>query len=162
MTKLWCEAGKSLQTKAFDRHYFVLTEKPKLNVKPSVMKPAVLVKPGQRRRGAQQSAVVAVKPLNSPSAPKEEPRNSDRHVRVHVSSVMHFMFNFYCDNPVQTNADEGGGTNYSCAVNLFCLVRLFHPPAWMLHGVTSPSWSLPPALAQQERSFRPSLSSHRV
>lgn len=54
-------------------------ERPKLNVKPSVMKPAVLVKPGQRRRGAQQSAVVAVKPLNSPSAPKEEPRNSDRH-----------------------------------------------------------------------------------
>lgn len=54
-------------------------ERPKLNVKPSVMKPAVLVKPGQRRRGAQQSAVVAVKPLNSPSALKEEPRNSDTH-----------------------------------------------------------------------------------
>ncbi|XP_013122462.1 zinc finger CCCH domain-containing protein 11A [Oreochromis niloticus] len=57
--------------------------RPKLNVKPSVMKPAVLVKPGQRRRGAEQSAVVAVKPLNSPSAlseePQQEPRNSDRH-----------------------------------------------------------------------------------
>lgn len=68
------------------------------------MKPAVLVKPGQRRRGAEQSAVVAVKPLNSPSAlseePQQEPRNSDRHVRLHVFSVMHFIFNFYCDNPV--------------------------------------------------------------
>lgn len=123
-------------------------------MKPSVMKPAVLVKPGQRRRGAQHSAVVAVKPLNSPSALKEEPRNSDTHVRVHVFSVMQLTFNFCCDNPAHTN--EGGGAN----VNLLCLVRLSHPPAWMLRGVTSPSWSLPPA--QQERSFRPSPSSNRV
>ncbi|XP_030584792.1 zinc finger CCCH domain-containing protein 11A isoform X2 [Archocentrus centrarchus] len=53
--------------------------RPKLNVKPSVMKPAVQVKPGQRRRGAEQSAVAAVKPLNSPSAAKEEPQQETPH-----------------------------------------------------------------------------------
>ncbi|KAM9859686.1 zinc finger CCCH domain-containing protein 11A [Aulostomus maculatus] len=47
--------------------------RPKLNVKPSVMKPAVQVKPGQKRRGAGRSAVAAVKPLNSTSAVVEEP-----------------------------------------------------------------------------------------
>ncbi|XP_068598089.1 zinc finger CCCH domain-containing protein 11A-like [Brachionichthys hirsutus] len=46
--------------------------RPKLNVKPSVMKPAVRVKPGQKRRGAGRSAVAAVKPLNSASAGLEE------------------------------------------------------------------------------------------
>ena len=48
--------------------------RPKLNVKPSVMKPAVQVKPGQKRRGAERSAVAAVKPLNSASAVPEEPQ----------------------------------------------------------------------------------------
>ncbi|KAM9362121.1 zinc finger CCCH domain-containing protein 11A isoform 2-T2 [Symphorus nematophorus] len=47
--------------------------RPKLNVKPSVMKPAVQVKPGQKRRGAERSAVAAVKPLNSASTVLEEP-----------------------------------------------------------------------------------------
>ncbi|XP_071349624.1 zinc finger CCCH domain-containing protein 11A isoform X2 [Trachinotus anak] len=47
--------------------------RPKLNVKPSVMKPAVQVKPGQKRRGAARSAVAAVKPLNSSSTEQEEP-----------------------------------------------------------------------------------------
>ncbi|XP_070814727.1 zinc finger CCCH domain-containing protein 11A isoform X2 [Chaetodon trifascialis] len=47
--------------------------RPKLNVKPSVMKPAVQVKPGQKRRGAERSAVAAVKPLNSVSTVLEEP-----------------------------------------------------------------------------------------
>ncbi|XP_073323747.1 zinc finger CCCH domain-containing protein 11A isoform X2 [Pagrus major] len=47
--------------------------RPKLNVKPSVMKPAVQVKPGQKRRGAARSAVAAVKPLNSASTLLEEP-----------------------------------------------------------------------------------------
>ncbi|TMS19083.1 hypothetical protein E3U43_003404 [Larimichthys crocea] len=42
--------------------------RPKLNVKPSVM-----VKPGQKRRGAERSAVAAVKPLNSASTVPEEP-----------------------------------------------------------------------------------------
>ncbi|XP_056252860.1 zinc finger CCCH domain-containing protein 11A isoform X2 [Seriola aureovittata] len=46
--------------------------RPKLNVKPSVMKPAVQVKPGQKRRGAERSAVAAVKPLNSSSTDREE------------------------------------------------------------------------------------------
>ncbi|XP_038552382.1 zinc finger CCCH domain-containing protein 11A isoform X2 [Micropterus salmoides] len=48
--------------------------RPKLNVKPSVMKPAVQVKPAQKRRGAERSAVAAVKPLNSASAVLEEPQ----------------------------------------------------------------------------------------
>ncbi|XP_033938280.1 LOW QUALITY PROTEIN: zinc finger CCCH domain-containing protein 11A [Pseudochaenichthys georgianus] len=48
--------------------------RPKLNVKPSVMKPAVQLKPGQKRRGAQRSAVAAVKPLNSGPAVQEGPR----------------------------------------------------------------------------------------
>ncbi|XP_040015266.1 zinc finger CCCH domain-containing protein 11A isoform X2 [Xiphias gladius] len=47
--------------------------RPKLNVKPSVMKPAVQVKPGQKRRGTERSAVAAVKPLNSTSTDLEEP-----------------------------------------------------------------------------------------
>lgn len=46
--------------------------RPKLNVKPSVMKPAVQVKSGPKRRGAERSAVAAVKPLNSTSTVLEE------------------------------------------------------------------------------------------
>nr|XP_040059087.1 zinc finger CCCH domain-containing protein 11A isoform X3 [Gasterosteus aculeatus aculeatus] len=45
--------------------------RPKLNVKPSVVKPAVQVKPGQKRRGAARSAVAAVKPLSSTSTQQE-------------------------------------------------------------------------------------------
>ncbi|TNN88226.1 Zinc finger CCCH domain-containing protein 11A [Liparis tanakae] len=48
--------------------------RPKLNVKPSVMKPAVQVKPGQKRRGAERSAVAAVKPLSSTSTVPDEPQ----------------------------------------------------------------------------------------
>ncbi|XP_074544888.1 zinc finger CCCH domain-containing protein 11A [Halichoeres trimaculatus] len=47
--------------------------RPKLNVKPSVVKPAVQVKPGQKRKAAERSAVAAVKPLNSASTVLEEP-----------------------------------------------------------------------------------------
>ncbi|KAM7423396.1 hypothetical protein PAMA_011112 [Pampus argenteus] len=47
--------------------------RPKLNVKPSVMKPALQVKPGPKRRGAERSAVAEVKPLNSTSTVLEEP-----------------------------------------------------------------------------------------
>ncbi|XP_060897568.1 zinc finger CCCH domain-containing protein 11A [Labrus mixtus] len=46
--------------------------RPKLNVKPSVVKPAVQVKPGQKRKAAERSAVAAVKPLNSASSVQEE------------------------------------------------------------------------------------------
>lgn len=46
--------------------------RPKLNVKPSVVKPAVQVKPGPKRRAAERSAVAAVKPLNSASTVLEE------------------------------------------------------------------------------------------
>ncbi|XP_029682318.1 zinc finger CCCH domain-containing protein 11A isoform X2 [Takifugu rubripes] len=45
--------------------------RPKLNVKPSVMKPSVQLKPAQKRRGAERSAVAAVKPLNSTSVPEQ-------------------------------------------------------------------------------------------
>lgn len=41
--------------------------RPKLNVKPSVVKPAVQLKPGQKRNALERSAVAAVKPLNSTS-----------------------------------------------------------------------------------------------
>ncbi|XP_062419758.1 zinc finger CCCH domain-containing protein 11A isoform X3 [Pungitius pungitius] len=47
--------------------------RPKLNVKPSVVKPAVQMKPGQKRRGAERSAVAAVKPLSSTSTVQQEP-----------------------------------------------------------------------------------------
>ncbi|KAM7006216.1 zinc finger CCCH domain-containing protein 11A [Tautogolabrus adspersus] len=46
--------------------------RPKLNVKPSVVKPAVQLKPGQKRKAAERSAVAAVKPLNSASRVQEE------------------------------------------------------------------------------------------
>lgn len=49
-----------------------LPVRPKLNVKPSVVKPAVQLKPAQKRRGAQRSAVAAVKPLNSSTVPQQE------------------------------------------------------------------------------------------
>ncbi|XP_020786561.2 zinc finger CCCH domain-containing protein 11A [Boleophthalmus pectinirostris] len=47
--------------------------RPKLNVKPSVVKPSVHLKPGQKRKAPERSAVAAVKPLNSTSnKPKSE------------------------------------------------------------------------------------------
>ncbi|KAL6464553.1 hypothetical protein MHYP_G00268700 [Metynnis hypsauchen] len=51
--------------------------RPKLNVKPSVMKPAAQVKLGQKRKaaGSHCSAVAAVKPLNAVPAPEIEPPN---------------------------------------------------------------------------------------
>ncbi|XP_026791138.3 zinc finger CCCH domain-containing protein 11A isoform X1 [Pangasianodon hypophthalmus] len=52
-----------------------LKVRPKLNVKPSVMKPAAQVKPGPKRKaaGIHCSAVAAVKPLNAAPAPDVEP-----------------------------------------------------------------------------------------
>ncbi|MCJ8744366.1 hypothetical protein PDJAM_G00117750 [Pangasius djambal] len=52
-----------------------LKVRPKLNVKPSVMKPAAQVKPGPKRKAASIhcSAVAAVKPLNAARAPDVEP-----------------------------------------------------------------------------------------
>ena len=46
--------------------YCGFSVRPKLNVKPSVVKPAAEVKPGQKRKAAE-TAVAAVKPLNSAS-----------------------------------------------------------------------------------------------
>ncbi|XP_060713491.1 zinc finger CCCH domain-containing protein 11A isoform X1 [Tachysurus vachellii] len=52
-----------------------LKVRPKLNVKPSVMKPAAQVKPGQKRKaaGIHCSAVAEVKPLNAVPTPDDEP-----------------------------------------------------------------------------------------
>nr|XP_033482484.1 zinc finger CCCH domain-containing protein 11A [Epinephelus lanceolatus]XP_033482485.1 zinc finger CCCH domain-containing protein 11A [Epinephelus lanceolatus]XP_033482486.1 zinc finger CCCH domain-containing protein 11A [Epinephelus lanceolatus]XP_033482487.1 zinc finger CCCH domain-containing protein 11A [Epinephelus lanceolatus]XP_033482488.1 zinc finger CCCH domain-containing protein 11A [Epinephelus lanceolatus]XP_033482489.1 zinc finger CCCH domain-containing protein 11A [Epinephelus len=49
--------------------------RPKLNVKPSVVK----VKPGQKRKGAERSAVAAVKPLNTTSTALKEPLQETTH-----------------------------------------------------------------------------------
>nr|XP_057934899.1 zinc finger CCCH domain-containing protein 11A isoform X4 [Doryrhamphus excisus] len=51
--------------------------RPKLNVKPSVMKPALQVHAGKKRKGAERSAVAAVKPLNTASiAPDQAPQQT--------------------------------------------------------------------------------------
>lgn len=42
--------------------------RPKLNVRPSVVRPAAPVKPDQKRQKTERSMVAAVKPLNSSSA----------------------------------------------------------------------------------------------
>lgn len=65
--------------------------RPKLNVKPSVMKPAVQVKPGQKRKAAARSAVAEVKPLNSASTlskePPQEPPCKQRDMLSHSEEV---------------------------------------------------------------------------
>lgn len=77
--------------------------RPKLNVKPSVMKPAVQVKPGPKRRGAERSAVAAVKPLNSTSTVLEEPLQDaacrDRQVgwNTDKQSLYVFMHILWCE-----------------------------------------------------------------
>lgn len=50
--------------------------RPKLNVKPSVVKLATPLRPAQKKRGAEPSAVAAVKPLNSAAAVQEAPQES--------------------------------------------------------------------------------------
>ncbi|KAM8867342.1 zinc finger CCCH domain-containing protein 11A [Synchiropus picturatus] len=53
-----------------------LKVRPKLNVKPSVVKPAVRVRPGAKRKAAEHSAVAAVKPLSSSTQEEEEASRS--------------------------------------------------------------------------------------
>lgn len=60
--------------------------RPKLNVRPSVMKLAAQLKPGQKRTSAR-SAVAAVKPLNSTYAVQEEPLQELPCKRREVSST---------------------------------------------------------------------------
>lgn len=50
--------------------YFVAV-RPKLNVKPSVVKPAGQVKPPPKKRRVEGSAVAAVKPMNSSTADQQ-------------------------------------------------------------------------------------------
>ncbi|XP_017292627.1 zinc finger CCCH domain-containing protein 11A isoform X2 [Kryptolebias marmoratus] len=59
-------------------HPEVSKVRPKLNVRPSVMKPAVQVKPGPKKRGSECSAVAAVKPLNATA--QEGPTCTDTQV----------------------------------------------------------------------------------
>jgi len=72
------------QSTIFITHFASFSVRPKLNVKPSVMKPAAQVKPGQKRWGAERSAVAAVKPLSSTSTvlhePQQETASRDRQV----------------------------------------------------------------------------------
>ncbi|XP_046880669.1 zinc finger CCCH domain-containing protein 11A isoform X2 [Hypomesus transpacificus] len=59
--------------------------RPKLNVKPSVVKPAAEVKPGQKRKAAE-SAVAAVKPLNSASRAHDNMPSKRTAVSLQVST----------------------------------------------------------------------------
>lgn len=54
----------------------LISVRPKLNVKPSVVKLATPLRPAQKKRGAEPSAVAAVKPLNSAAAVQETPQES--------------------------------------------------------------------------------------
>lgn len=58
--------------------------RPKLNVKPSVVKPTARLKPGQKRKAPQRSAVAAVKPLNSTSK-ETSPTSTSKQVLSSVS-----------------------------------------------------------------------------
>lgn len=65
--------------------------KPKLNVKPSVVKPTAQLKPGQKRKAPQRSAVAAVKPLNSTSK-----QSTDGQVLSSVSSNSAQSSDLFC------------------------------------------------------------------
>ncbi|XP_054641570.1 zinc finger CCCH domain-containing protein 11A isoform X3 [Dunckerocampus dactyliophorus] len=61
--------------------------RPKLNVKPSVMKPALQVHAGKKRKGAERSAVAAVKPLNSASIALDQPPQQTASLQVLSNSI---------------------------------------------------------------------------
>ncbi|XP_074505095.1 zinc finger CCCH domain-containing protein 11A isoform X1 [Sebastes fasciatus] len=89
--------------------------RPKLNVKPSVMKPAVQVKPGQKRRGAERSAVAAVKPLNSTAAVQEEPQQETtcRDIQEIPSSKAEAQLSAAVPRSPSTLLDSGSGSGSS-------------------------------------------------
>lgn len=60
--------------------------RPKLNVKPSVVKPTARLKPGQKRKAPQRSAVAAVKPLNSSSKETESTSQNNQVLSVSPDS----------------------------------------------------------------------------
>lgn len=62
-----CEIGAPETPKMSPGQVIEAKVRPKLNVKPSVVKPAAQVKPGHKRKasGSNRSAVAAVKPLNT-------------------------------------------------------------------------------------------------
>ncbi|XP_034387730.1 zinc finger CCCH domain-containing protein 11A isoform X2 [Cyclopterus lumpus] len=83
--------------------------RPKLNVKPSVMKPAVQVKPGQKRRGAERSAVAAVKPLSSTSTVLEEQETACRDRQEFPSSNAEAQLSSAVPRSPSTLLDSGSG-----------------------------------------------------
>ncbi|KAF7653548.1 hypothetical protein LDENG_00081630 [Lucifuga dentata] len=74
--------------------------RPKLNVKPSVLKPALQLKPGQKRKAAEQSAIAAVKPLTSAAAVLQETACRDREVL--PSSIPTPLQSSMCEDEPQT------------------------------------------------------------
>ncbi|XP_059185087.1 zinc finger CCCH domain-containing protein 11A isoform X2 [Centropristis striata] len=87
--------------------------RPKLNVKPSVMKPAVQVKPGQKRRGAERSAVAAVKPLNSTTTVLEDsqPETTCRDRQESASSNAESQLSSAVPRSPSTMLDSGSGSS---------------------------------------------------
>ncbi|XP_068568728.1 zinc finger CCCH domain-containing protein 11A isoform X2 [Cebidichthys violaceus] len=83
--------------------------RPKLNVRPSVVKPAVQLKPGQKRRVAERSAVAAVKPLNSTSTVLEESPCKDR--REFPSSNAEAQLSSTVPRSPGTLLDSGSGSS---------------------------------------------------
>uniref|UniRef100_A0A3B4B6U1 C3H1-type domain-containing protein n=1 Tax=Periophthalmus magnuspinnatus TaxID=409849 RepID=A0A3B4B6U1_9GOBI len=67
LSKTQPRANYDFRENMLDLFYICLWGIPKLNVKPSVVKPSVHLKPGQKRKAPERSAVAAVKPLNSTS-----------------------------------------------------------------------------------------------
>lgn len=133
------------------------------------MKPAVQVKPGQKRRGAERSAVAAVKPLNSASTVLEEPLQDTTCRERQVMVVLYFLcLPGAC---TQTLSDVSLITlvrHISYLLLCSSIVRRSRLPvlklSWALlfPVVPAPCWTQAPAPAHWERSSRLSLSSNRV
>lgn len=79
--------------------------RPKLNVKPSVVKPTVHLKPGQKRKAPQRSAVAAVKPLNSSSKEAEsESASTDTQMLSSVSPDSAQSSDFLCNTVTSSDS----------------------------------------------------------
>lgn len=146
--------------------------RPKLNVKPSVMKPAVQVKPGQRRRGAEQSAVAAVKPLNSPSAVKEEPQQETPHRDTNVFPSISVDAQLSSAVPCSLITQLGSGSSSSPSSEELQTVPVFKQslgqegnPA-ISGAAARESWMVPQSLVlktpSQPKSRRPSTAASRA
>lgn len=77
--------------------------RPKLNVKPSVVKPTAHLKPGQKRKAPQRSAVAAVKPLNS-SSKETASASTDRQVLSSMSPDSVQSSDFLCNTVTSSDS----------------------------------------------------------